>query len=301
MPPAAWSSTPGATGAVAARCRTALPPDPSPQAGRRPAARTASRRAGCSDAGSAHSASRPEPGSPTSSTGEELSARPAAARSRSACVALALADRARRAAAPGVRADWPLAARPHPAPAPRCAAAWSSDSGFSTKSNAPRRVASTAVSTVPCPDIMTTGQSSRGSADHSRSSVMPSVSGIQMSSSTRSGALARARGARLAGVGGHIHFVALLGEDLLQQPADVRLIVDHQNSRSGHTRSLLCSLCAARGPPVYVRVLSPSGSKIAHAGPARASIIRLDAAAVLLDDLLHDREPQAGALGLLVT
>ena len=34
-----------------------------------------------------------------------------------------------------------------------------SDSGFSTKSKAPRRVASTAVSTVPWPDIMTTGQS----------------------------------------------------------------------------------------------------------------------------------------------
>jgi hypothetical protein len=34
-----------------------------------------------------------------------------------------------------------------------------SDSGFSTKSKAPRRVASTAVSTVPCPDIITTGQS----------------------------------------------------------------------------------------------------------------------------------------------
>ena len=70
-----------------------------------------------------------------------------------------------------------------------------SDSGFSTKSNAPRRVASTAVSTVPWPDIITTGQSSLVTADHSRSRVMPSVSGIQMSSSTRSG-MARARDAR---------------------------------------------------------------------------------------------------------
>jgi hypothetical protein len=67
-----------------------------------------------------------------------------------------------------------------------------SESGFSTKSKAPRRVASTAVSTVPWPDIMTTGQPSCAVSDHSRSSVMPSTSGIQMSSSTRSGA-ARAR------------------------------------------------------------------------------------------------------------
>ncbi len=61
------------------------------------------------------------------------------------------------------------------------------DSGFSTKSKAPRRVASTAVSTVPCPDSMTTGQRSVFFSFHSRSSVMPSMSGIQMSSSTRSG------------------------------------------------------------------------------------------------------------------
>ncbi len=72
---------------------------------------------------------------------------------------------------------------------------FASDSGFSTKSKAPRRVASTAVSTVPCPDIMTTGQPSATPVDHSRSSVMPSTSGIQMSSSTRSGTW-RAREAR---------------------------------------------------------------------------------------------------------
>jgi hypothetical protein len=71
-----------------------------------------------------------------------------------------------------------------------------SDSGFSTKSKAPRRVASTAVSTVPWPDIITTGQDDSAAApDHSRSSVMPSVSGIQMSSNTRSGNC-RAREAR---------------------------------------------------------------------------------------------------------
>ena len=72
---------------------------------------------------------------------------------------------------------------------------FASDSGFSTKSKAPRRVASTAVSTVPWPHIITTGHRSAAWLDHSRSSVMPSVSGIQMSSSTRSGSW-RARAAR---------------------------------------------------------------------------------------------------------
>ena len=49
------------------------------------------------------------------------------------------------------------------------------------------RVASTAVSMVAWPDIITTGMVSWPLAAHSFSSVMPSVSGIQMSSSTRSG------------------------------------------------------------------------------------------------------------------
>ena len=59
--------------------------------------------------------------------------------------------------------------------------------GFSRKSMAPTRVASTAESIVPWPDIITTGMFSKPPADHSLSSEMPSVSGIQMSSSTRSG------------------------------------------------------------------------------------------------------------------
>jgi len=58
--------------------------------------------------------------------------------------------------------------------------------GFSRKSSAPIRVASTAVSIVAWPDIMITGIESLPAAAHSLSSVMPSVSGIQMSSSTRS-------------------------------------------------------------------------------------------------------------------
>ena len=67
---------------------------------------------------------------------------------------------------------------------------WPSDTGFSMKSSAPSRVASTAVSTVACPDIMTTGPSEPESA-HSLSREMPSVSGIQMSSSVRSKLLLR--------------------------------------------------------------------------------------------------------------
>ena len=93
------------------------------------------------------------------------------------------------------------------------------------------RVASTAVSMVPCPDIITTGMVSWPFAAHSLSRVMPSVSGIQMSSSTRSGRSA-ARSARAAlGVFRQLHRVTLVGEDLRQQFADADFVVDDQYLR----------------------------------------------------------------------
>jgi len=52
------------------------------------------------------------------------------------------------------------------------------------------------------------------------------------------GDLTRARGACLCSVGRDIHLVALLGQDLLQQAADVRLVVDHQNVWTAHALSL---------------------------------------------------------------
>src|SRR5664279_2432285 len=67
--------------------------------------------------------------------------------------------------------------------------------GFSRKAMAPNFVASTAVSMVPWPLIMMTGIVSCAPAPHSLSSVMPSTSGIQMSSRTRSGRI-RSRQAR---------------------------------------------------------------------------------------------------------
>ncbi len=59
--------------------------------------------------------------------------------------------------------------------------------GFSRKSRAPMRIASTALSMLAWPDIITTGIVNCPLAAHSLSSEMPSVSGIQMSSSTSSG------------------------------------------------------------------------------------------------------------------
>ena len=59
-------------------------------------------------------------------------------------------------------------------------------SGFSRKSTAPERDASKAVEVVPWPEIITTGSDS-SRAWSFRSTSMPSMPGILMSSSTRSG------------------------------------------------------------------------------------------------------------------
>jgi hypothetical protein len=92
-----------------------------------------------------------------------------------------------------------IAARDSPARSARftVASSFCSAIGFSRKSIAPMRVASTAVSIVPWPDIMITGMLSCPPVAHSLRSVMPSASGIQMSRSTRSG-LPRARSERAA-------------------------------------------------------------------------------------------------------
>ncbi len=70
----------------------------------------------------------------------------------------ALADRHRERGRAFARSDSRLR-RPASSARSTVRSSLASDSGFSTKSKAPRRVASTAVSTVPCPDIITTGQS----------------------------------------------------------------------------------------------------------------------------------------------
>ncbi len=128
-------------------------------------------------------APRPVPGSPLISTAPSCWAN-CCTRSRRPCIS---ALRPTGASADGSRLRAALACLPADSSAASTVrSSLASDSGFSTKSSAPRRVASTAVSTVPCPDMMTTGQSRSSLSDHSLSNVMPSVSGIQISSRIRS-------------------------------------------------------------------------------------------------------------------
>jgi hypothetical protein len=99
--------------------------------------------------------------------------------------------------------------------------------GLFQKGNAPMRVASTAVSMVAWPLIMMTGMVRRPPA-HSLSSVTPSVSGIQMSSSTRSYTLAT-RALRAWVAFSPVHAVPSSFRISDSKIPDPQFVVDHQN------------------------------------------------------------------------
>jgi hypothetical protein len=84
------------------------------------------------------------------------------------------------------------------------------------------------------PDIITTGMVSSPLPAHSFRSVMPSVSGIQMSRSTRSGRISlRAERAGLR-VLRKTHAVAFVPQDFEEQFADADFVVDDEDLVRGH-------------------------------------------------------------------
>ena len=159
---------------------------------------------------------------------------------------------------------------------------------------------------------MTTGIVSWPSTPHSRSSVTPSVSGIQMSSSTSAGCWRCAVRARFACVLGERDAVALVLQDLGQQLADADFVVDDQDfarlrhSRIRHASASLdrcampvsamrprCSRAFMQPPRGFER---PEMQRYARA--VRRNVLERHATAVLVDDLLHDCQAQAGAFCL---
>ena len=171
------------------------------------------------------------------------------------------------------------------------------------------RVASTAVSMVAWPLIMMTGMVSRPAVDHSLSSVTPSVSGIQMSSSTRSGR-ARWRAARAS---------AAFSASSTLWPSSLRISKSRSRMPSSSSTTSMfamnASLCALQATAA-VRGASEGGLICGAAASATAASAndnetcapttapstmrfgKFDARAVLVGDFLDDRQAQAGALGL---
>ena len=112
--------------------------------------------------------------------------------------------------------------------------------------------------------------------------------------------LPRARGARLLGVGGDIHLVALFGENLLQETADVRLVVDHQNVCRAHALSLRNSPRRSRCAEAE-RVLSVTGSTTRMRAPPSdrlSASIRPPCSSTIFFTIAS---PRPVPLGLLVT
>src|SRR5207248_6949159 len=138
--------------------------------------------------------------------------------------------------------------------------------------------ASTAVSIVAWPDIMTTGMVSWPLAAHSLRSVMPSVSGIQISSSTRSGR-ARSRTRRAS---------AALSASATWWPSSSRISESSSRMPTSSSTTRICAMSGSLGERQQHR----------HRGPARLAVLDGDAAMVLVDDLLHDGEAQARAARL---
>jgi hypothetical protein len=148
--------------------------------------------------------------------------------------------------------------------------------GFSRKAMAPNLVASTAVSIVPWPLIMITGIVSSPVAPHSLSSVMPSTSGIQMSSSTRSGRNDSRTSRACAAFSATSTVWPSSVEDLRQQGPDAQLVVYNQNR------------CHARS--VHLRA-----SRIAGAGFAATAAHRVPSAGAKLENDSETRAPITGA------
>ena len=153
--------------------------------------------------------------------------------------------------------------------------------GFSRKSKAPKRVASTAVSMVPCPDIITTGMLSCPPACHSLRSEMPSVSGIQMSREPdRAKSLAHPAGRR--GVLGEPDVVALVDQDFREQ---LRIPTSSSTTRM---IAMFAFLLLHQGSRMSIRRAAPG-------------IAYIDAPVVFIDDFLDDGQAQSGARALVVT
>src|SRR5256885_13145976 len=126
---------------------------------------------------------------------------------------------------------------------------------------------------------MTTGMVSCPLAAHSLSKVMPSVSGIQMSSRTRAGR-ARSRSRRAS---------PALSATITWCPSSDRISDSSSRIPTSSSTTRICAISLRR---------FRQGQQYAHRRAAAGPIFDRHAAVVFIDDLLYDRQPEAGAARL---
>ena len=157
-------------------------------------------------------------------------------------------------------------------------------SGFSRKSNAPLRVASTASRMVPCPEIITAGVGSSACLQRSQhvdavAVGQPDVEQVQV------GARPASLGVKLRRRLAHRDAVALALEDQPQRQADVRLVVhDHDVASAGHdARSVAIAAIGA-------------AQRDAECRAAELAVDERDVAAGEQRVLLRDRQAESHAV-----
>ena len=196
---------------------------------------------------------------------------------------------------------------------PTTSTVFSSESGFSTKSNAPSLIARTADSMLPWPEIITTGASTRRS--RSRASVTsPSMPGSQMSSTIASYGARDTRSRHASPESDRLDVIALVAQHAAQRAAHAGLVVHDEDvgfhgfgvsfgSASGsRLASWLSTVPAVRKIPPSCeaeRSCSTIRPAVDREHRARRHVVGdLDAAAVLGDDAADDGQAEAAAAPL---
>src|SRR5438876_712097 len=175
----------------------------------------------------------------------------------------------------------------------------SSGNGFSRKSKAPRRMTRTAVSIVPCPEMTMIGTPGAWLRMRSTSS-MPSISGIHTSTIASRGAACRSssRARRPSGASSTSKPSSASTPRsvcrMFSSSSTTRIVSDiphlHPTLGAG-VRSVLGAGGELRRAPLNRKLED-------EAAAAREVVPHADEPAVVRDDRGHDREPEAGALGL---
>src|SRR6476619_8048517 len=155
----------------------------------------------------------------------------------------------------------------------------SSESGFSRKSNAPSLVARTAVSIVPCPEMITTSGGSSSCLIFSSVS-RPSMPGSHISSSTTS----QVRFFNCSRQASPLSASSTLYPSSSRTPRS-----DSRISRSSSTTRTLCTL---RLPCCHFTRQRQLYQKLCA---RRLVLFHADGAVVIINDAPHDRQPQSGA------
>ena len=99
----------------------------------------------------------------------------------------------------------------------------------------------------------------------------------------------------------HAHVVAVEAQDVVQQQPDALLVVDHEDAAAADRRRQADLGGGATAAAFRLALLAAAQGQVdVEDGAARGQVLRPDAAAVLVDDAVADRQAEPGALARLL-